>query len=200
MGKWIGDRVSIVDNENITTIVILPKKHRIKELLLFLWVLGFTFVGLFMMYLLIFGLDDLAISTDDIEGVKDKQKIYLVVFLGFWVYFEYKTVKALLWYKFGKELLKIDEVALSVKKSIFGYGKAHRYFFENIKNFSQVKEDNTSFNQFFENAFWTIGTDSLVFEYFGKTKSIGRRLDEKSAKLLLRLIDDRVKKQLKKKS
>ena len=85
---------------------------------------------------------------------------------------------------------------MSIKKSIFSYGKASRFLFQNIKNFSQRKDENTSFGAYFENAFWALGTDALVFDYFKKTKSFGRRLDANSSRLLLRLIDDRVKKQL----
>ena len=121
------------------------------------------------------------------------------MFLGFWAYFEYKTLRALLWYRFGKELIRIDNDGLSLKKSIFSYGKAHRYFFENIKNFHQRKEESTSFGTFFENAYWAMGTDALVFDYNKKARSFGRRLEPKTSRLLLRLIDDRVKKKLKRK-
>lgn len=199
MIKWIGDRISTKDHQDHTTIIIYPKKEKVKEFLLLLWVLGFTFVGIYMFYLLLWGLDDVLVNGDDVEEIRDKQKIYLIVFLGFWIYFEYKTVMALLWYKFGKELIKIDDVAVSIKRSIFSYGKASRYLFENIKDFKTVEQDNTTFSHFFDNAYWTIGTDALSFSYFGKTKLFGRRLDEKSAKLLLRFIDDRVKKRMRKK-
>lgn len=199
MTKWIGDRISVVDSEGETTIVIRPIRVLWKEILLLVWVLSFTFVGVVVFYLLATGFSSLSYPTPPTQQELDNQFIYGVVFLGFWAYFEYKTVKALLWYRFGKELLKIDSQALFLKKSILSYGKAHQYFFENIKNFSQRKNEETSFNMFFENAYWAMGTDALLFDYHGKTKSFGRRLDERTGKLLLRLIDDRVKKQLKKK-
>ena len=196
MAKLIGDRISVEDDQNKTTIVIYPVRNKLKEFLLTFWVLGFTFVGLVMVYLLMFGLEDVAIKAEDIQDAREKQRVYLAVFISFWLFFEYKIVKALLWYKFGKELLSIDEVALSIKKSTFKYGKSNRYFFENIKKFSLIEQKTTSFNHFFENSYWSIGTDSMDFEYFGKVKPFGRRLDEKTAKILLKLIDDRVKKRL----
>lgn len=198
MTKWIGDRISVEDTDGITTIVINPIRVWWKEILLTLWVVSFTFVGLFMLYLLLTDFASLNYdgpkSADDI----DAQTIYAIVFLGFWAYFEFKTLKSLLWYRFGKELIRIDNEAFSLKKSILSYGKAHRYFFENMKNFHQRKEEPTSFNNFFENAYWALGTDALVFEHYGKAKSFGRRLDQKNGRLLLRLIDDRVKKKLRK--
>lgn len=198
MTKWIGDRISIEDFEQTTTIVIRPLRSKIKEFFLLIWVLGFTFVGFTMLYLLF--TDFAGLNYNDVITAEDKdsQFIYGIVFMGFWFYFEYKTVKALLWYRFGKELIKIDNDALFLKKSILTYGKANRYFFENIKNFHQRKFEEGSFGGFFENAYWALGTDELVFQYQGKTKSFGRRLDEKSGRLLLRLIDDRVRRKLKK--
>lgn len=199
MTKWIGDRVSVEDSQERTTIVIRPVRVMWKELLLSLWVIAFTFVGLAIFYLLITGFAGLTYDTPPTEEELDNQLIYGIVFMGFWAYFEYKTVKALLWYRFGKELINIDDQALHLKKSILSYGKAHRFFFENMKKFGQRKDVETSFNTFFENAYWAMGTDALIFDYHGKTKSFGRRLDERTARLLLRLIDDRVKKRLKKK-
>ncbi|WP_027418377.1 hypothetical protein [Crocinitomix catalasitica] len=196
MSKWIGDRVSFEDDNNITTIIIRPLRVWWKEMLLTLWVLGFTFVGLVMIYLVFTGFASLNYQGEVDQETIDNQLIYGIVFIAFWAYFEFKVLKSLLWYRFGKELIKINETDMSIKKSIFSYGKASRFLFQNIKNFSQRKDENTSFGAYFENAFWALGTDALVFDYFKKTKSFGRRLDANSSRLLLRLIDDRVKKQL----
>lgn len=199
MGKWIGDRISTEDQPDSTTIVILPKIQRWKEWLLTLWVVGFTFIGAVMIYLLLGGIYSLQVVGDNVEDIRDQQLVYTIVFLGFWAYFEYKVVKALLWYKFGKELIKINRDALWIKRSVLSYGKSQQYFFENIKNFHQIKHDDTGFAQFFENAYWSLGTDALAFDYFTKGKSFGRKLDEKTAKLLIRFMDDRIKTLRKKK-
>lgn len=199
MTKWIGDRISHEDNNGITTIVIRPIKSNWKEWLLTFWVFSFTFVGLVMIYLLFTNFEALNYAEAPDEETLQNQTIYAFIFIAFWAYFEYKTAKSLLWYKYGKELIMIDSEALSIKKSIMSYGKANRFFFENIKDFHQLKEEPTNFNNFFENAYWALGTDSLTFKYFNKSKSFGRRLKEQDGRLLLRLIDDRVKKQLKKK-
>ena len=199
MVKWIGDRISHEDKDGITTIVIRPIKNGWKEWLLTFWVFSFTFVGLVMIYLLFTDFEALNQGNNPDDETLQNQTIYAVVFIAFWAYFEYKTVKSLLWYKYGKELLMIDDEALSIKKSILSYGKAQRYFFENIKEFHQRKPEPTNFNNFFENAYWAIGTDALAFEYFGKQKSMGRRLTDQHGRLLLRLIDDRVRKKLKQK-
>lgn len=199
MVNWIGDRISVQDIDHITTIVIHPVRVWWKEILLTLWVTGFTFVGLVMIYMLMTDFAslqyDVAPTDDDIRN----QVIYAIVFLSFWAYFEYKILKALLWYRFGKELIRIDGDGFTLKKSILSYGKANRYFFENMKEFQQRVEEETSFSNFFENAYWAMGSDAIVFNHYKKIISFGRRVEDKSARLLVRLIDDRIKKQIKRK-
>lgn len=191
----IGDRISAVDHEDqTTTIIIMPKRVMWKEALLTLWLAGFSFVGITLIYILATGVQQLNSRPDMTAEDYDNQIIYLIVFLGFWAYFQFRTTRAWLWYRFGRELIKIDETSLSIKRSILGYGKAKRYFFENIKKFSLIKEDKFNFGNFFENSFWAMGTDILSFDYFNKVITFARRVDLKEARSLQRLIDDRVKK------
>lgn len=199
MVNWIGDRISVQDSDGITTIVIEPKRTWWKEILLTLWVLGFTFVGLVMLYSLATNFSGVNYDEMPTEDQIRNQTIYAVVFLSFWAYFEYKTVKALLWYRFGKELIRIDGDGFTLKKSILAYGKANRYFFENMKEFQQRVDEATSFGAYFENAYWALGTDAIIFNHHKKVISFGRRVDAKSGRLLVRLIDDRIKKQIKRK-
>ena len=199
MAKMIGDRISYEDHSDYTTIIILPLRKRIMELLLTAWVFSFTFVGLYLIYVLFAGVENLNAPEDFTEEDYRNQQIYLVVFIGFWIYFEYKTVRALLWYRFGKELIRIDKDALFVKRSTLSYGKQKRFFFENIKDFHQFVQEKTSFGYYFENAYWTVGTDSIRFKYHGKNQAFGRKLNEKDTKNLMRFIADRSKKWGKKK-
>ncbi len=196
MEKWIGDRISTFTNKDYTSIIIYPKRERWKEALLIAWVLGFTFVGLYMIFLLLFGLDSIDNSgiKGDPQEVLRNQKIYLSVFIGFWVYFEYKVVYGLLWLLFGKELIKIDGEKVTLKNSIFSFGKAKKYFNDNIKKIELIEHKPLSFGFDYENAFWRKGTDSLLFEYLNKPITFAKKLNEKEAKLLMRLMVDRVKK------
>jgi len=190
----IGDRISTEKHKEYTTIIISPLKQRFKETLLFAWVLSFSFIGIYLIYVLSSGVELLNAPADFTEEDFQTQKIYLVVFIGFWAYFEYKTLRALLWYKFGMELIKIDREAIHIKRSVLSYGKSNRFFFENIRDFHHTQTKKTSFNYFFENAYWTVGTDSIQFQHFGKHYSFGRKLGDKDTMLLMRFIAERIKK------
>ena len=195
MAKFIGDRISTEDHERSTTIVITPKRVLWKEILLGFWCAGFTFAGCYIIYLLWFGgIDQLEVGINFDEEVRRQQIIYLFIFLAFWAYIEYVTIKAFLWIVFGKELIMIDSEAMSVKKSIWTYGKSQRFFFENIKNFKYEKPDTHSMNTFLDNAYWSVGTEVYKLDYMGKSKTFGRKLDEKEAKQLFKFLSDRLKK------
>ncbi|UKN01505.1 hypothetical protein K6119_17410 [Paracrocinitomix mangrovi] len=199
MTKFIGDRISMEDHERSSTVVILPKRVRWKDILLISWVVGFTFAGLYIVYLLFFGgINELKVGVNYDEEIRKQQVIYLAIFTGFWVYFEYLTLKTVLWYLFGKELIQIDTEALTFKRSTLSYGKANRYFFENIKKIEYIKPDDTSLNQFLTNAYWSLGADAIKIYTKGKEKTFGRRLSEKEAKRLLKFINERSKKWRKK--
>jgi len=200
MEKLIGDRISTYTEKEFTSIIVYPKRTRWKETVLFTWVIAFSIIGFYMIYLLIGGglekIDNTGLEGDSAEILKN-QKIYLGVFVGFWIYFEYKVVKGLLWLTLGKEMIKISKDTLSIKNSIMSYGKSNSYFFENIKGMGLVQHEKLSFGFDYENAFWRKGTDSIIFEHRAKAVSFGRKLDEKESRLLHRFIIDRIKKQSK---
>ena len=147
MEKWIGTRINYNDTPKECTIIVGPKRTRWKEAILFAWLLGFTLVGLYMIYMLVWGIDYL--DNSQIEGDPDEilrnQKIYFAIVIAFWAYFEYKVLKGFLWLIGGKELIKINKDEITIKNSFLGYGKANRYFTDNVKNWSLVEHKTYSF-------------------------------------------------------
>ena len=196
MEKYIGERISTYVDKKYTSIIVFPEIKRWKEALLFAWVIGFTAVGVIVIYLFFGGLDSL--DNTGLEGtpeeIKHNQKIFTGVFIMFWMYFEYQVIKGLLWVILGKELIRINEDTLSIKNSIMSYGKSKRYFYENIKEMDLIQQEEMSFSFNYENAFWRKGTDSIVFTHKSKSTSFGRKLNKKDARLLYRFIQDRIKK------
>jgi hypothetical protein len=122
--KWIGNRVSFVDDKLKTTIVIQPETSFWIQAIIGAWVAMWLVIG----GTIIWSIFSLILSN--------QEKIILYVFLSFWFYYAFRVIKSFLWLKWGKELLKIDEVALFYKKSIKSYGKSKPYYFENIKKIS----------------------------------------------------------------
>jgi hypothetical protein len=100
--------------------------------------------------------------------------------------------------RWGKELLKIDEVALFYKKSIKSYGSSKPYYFENIKKISLDIPKERSLQIAWESSPWIRGGERISFEYMGKVIKIGQKLNEKDAKLLFQLVTKKIEEKLKK--
>ena len=112
--------MSVQRSEGRFSVVISGKVEPWKEALLFAWVFAWTACGIYFLYTFLNATDrDL--------------KLGLMVMLIFWAYFEMRIGKALLWRKFGKELIRLKDGVLSFKNDINGYGKSQDHFVQNIE-------------------------------------------------------------------
>lgn len=182
--KWIGNRISFVDEKNRTTVVVYPEKKTWITGLMGAWVSMWMVIGATITW---------ALFT---LKLTEKEEIILCVFLVFWMYYAIKVTRSLFWMLWGKELIMIDEVALHYKRSVRNYGKSIPYYFENIMKFSLQHPKEGSFQAVWESSPWISGGERLEFEYQGKTVRFGRKLEEKDAKLLFDLVTKKVEERL----
>lgn len=184
--KWIGKRISFVDEKTKTTIVIEPDKNFWINGLMGAWLAMWFSIG----FIVIWAMNSLTLTK--------QESIILVVFLSFWAYYAFKVSRSFLWLLYGKELIKIDETAFHFKKSIKSYGKNIPYFFENISDFSVKIPEKNSLQFVWESSPWVNGGERLVFQYFGKEIFFGRKLNEQDAKLLFNLVRKKISERNKK--
>lgn len=178
--KFISERISFRKSPDETTIIITGKIDRSKESLLLAWILAWSFCGILILVSL-FG------------DFPREQKLYFIIFLSFWAYFEYKVINVFRYRKWGKEYLRIADGKLSIKRSISKIAKANEYFIENIKNLSIIEKNNKNFFQQLEQSFWTIGDEAVSFECLGKYIKFGIQLDKNEANKLFKLIKEELK-------
>lgn len=171
--KTISERVSYKDHDDCTTIVISPKIDRWKETILTVWIVAWTFCGAFFLF-----------EFFTVEHDKETS-LALIIMLSFWVYFEYKIGKAVLWRKYGAEYFRIEDNQLFYKRSIMNYGKAKIFFCDNIKQIIKVDRSNLSPFSFLEKSAWYIGGETLQFTHKDKVVPFAMQLsDQETAKLL----------------
>lgn len=187
MMKWIGKRISFVDDKNKTTIVIEPESSFWVNGLMGAWVAMWMVIGGIFVWSLV------ALQLNN------QEYIILVVLLAFWFYYAVRVSRSFFWLLWGKEWIKIDEVSLIYKKSIKGYGRAVPYFLENIQKIRVSVPKERSFQSAWEASPWVVGGERIEFDYMHKLVRFGRKIDEKDAKLLYQLIIKKVEQQLKKK-
>lgn len=176
----IGDRIRAVEEGSETTITIDPSIESWKMTLLFAWLVAWTASGLVIVLQLL--------SPQDGEVF-----IFILVYLAFWSYFEYKIVHAWLWRKWGSEVIKLDQGNFLIKRDIRGYGKVKTFFKENIRNMRLEEFKPKSFAQSYSRSFWVVGGETILFNNFHDTYGLGLQLEEKDSKNLLSYIKKRMR-------
>jgi hypothetical protein len=130
--------------------------------------------------------------------LSQQEKLIVGIFMVFWCYYAFRVFRSFFWLLWGKELIKIDEVAMHYKKSIRSYGRSVPYYLENVQKMELFVPKEKSFQSVFEDSPWVSGGERIVFDYLGKPIRVGRKLDEKDAKLLFQLITKKIEERIKK--
>ena len=178
--KWIGKRVSFIDDKQKTTIVIYPENITWVNGLMGAWVAMWFAIGAIVVW---------SFFTFKLNN---QELIALLIFMSFWLYYALKVGRSFLWLLWGKELIKIDETALHYKKSIKNYGASTPYYLDNIGKMSITEPKEHSFQAVWEASPWITGSERIEFDYKGKTIRFGKKLISKDSKLLLNLITNRI--------
>lgn len=184
--KWIGKRISFVEEKNKTTIIIYPEDLAWVKAVMGAWVAMWLTIGAVITWAYF----KLPLSK--------QENIILIVFMAFWLYFAVKVIRSFFWLLWGRELIKIDEVSVSYKRSIKGYGKAGIYYIENILKIRVVEVEPNSIQSIWEKSPWIKGGERIEFEHKDKAILFGRKINHQDTKLLFRLISKRLDEQSRK--
>lgn len=177
----IGDRIKYASEAGTLEVSVSGKIPKWQESLLFFWVLAWSLCGIFIIQYL-FG-----------DWPKE-QKIFLVVYLAFWGFFEYKAVHAWFWRKFGFESIIVKGGEIFLKNDILGRGKTTKYFTDNVKDFGWLTSNPKSFGSVYFKSFWMVGGETIGFTHLGQKVTLGMQLDEKDAAKLVGVIRRHFKK------
>ncbi len=189
--KWIGKRISFVDNQDKTTVIITPETVGIYKALIGAWFFMWMTAGIAGIW---------AYRTFEVKkGMENQLQIIFLIFVAFWIYYTIRVGRTFFWLLWGKEFLKIDKISMTIKTSIRNYGKAKEFYIENISKIKLSMPEKKSFQAAYENTPWIRGGERLEFEYQGKVIRFGRKLDEQEAKQLFQLITARLDAHLKSK-
>lgn len=165
------DRVSYRRTKDATTVVVSARVEKWKEALLVAWVLAWTVSGGFFI-------------AELFNDPSEDQRLYLIILLSFWLYFEVRIGKAMFWRLFGMEFIRLKDGTLTLKKSMKKLGKAQDYFIDNIRDLAVIERADHSISKQFDSSFWVIGGETVKFDYMGKEIRFGRQLKNEEAKQL----------------
>ncbi len=178
--KYLSSRISYQQKGDALSIVITGKVERWKETALVTWVLAWTGCGIYFMYQL----------GQDLPG-ETKMGIFIMLF--FWLYFEFRVGRALLWRLWGFEQIRFTPGQMSIKRNIKGYGKRVDYFLQNIGTFKKVETSERSIMSSMEESFWVVGGERIYFEHLEKKIGVGMQLSPEETHRLLELLQRQLK-------
>lgn len=178
--EYIGKRISIMRRENELSIVVISLGDKVKNMYLFSWLFLWTLSGFIV-------LSQYFILSDP------DSKTAIIVWMGFWAYFEYKIVNAYLWRRSGKEKIKISGNKLFYKRDVSGRGKIKVFETDFIKDLRVIEHKENSFLENLNKSYWVIAGEKLAFDYYGKEIKFGLQLEEADAKSLLKLMKNEIK-------
>lgn len=189
--KWLSSRISFHRHkEGYTTVIISTKVEKWKESLIFGWLSIWTILGAVILYFLISG----NYSESMLKNTEKKDlQLYLLIFLIFWAYFEYRAIKVYLWRKKGMEYFKVSKGKLILKKAFGKYGKAQEYLISNISNLDLIPFKENGYARVMSGSFWDVGNQTVSFDYHGQKIMFGAQLDKNEASSLKKFIDAELK-------
>lgn len=181
MVKYIGKRISHSEKNGELIIVISSKIEGWQQRLIFIWLCAWSFCGVYVFY---------ELFNDHHKDLK----LMLMIYLIFWLYFEYKAFYVYLWRKWGVELIKVNSESIQIKNDIRSYGTVRVYDTENIKQLKKSEIKEKSFTKAFGSSFWTLTEKAIYFNYFHKTIAFGIQLNNKESSDVIKLISNHLRK------
>lgn len=166
--EFISERVSVERKADSLSVVISARLPRAKEALLIAWFLAWSVCGIF-------------IAVEAAKLPPGQMRSFFFAFLAFGVWFAVRIGRVVLWRLKGFEIWRLKGDVLTIKDSIFGYGRANEYFVENIQRFGPIAVEETSWKWQLNDSFWVMGGERVGFEHAGKKVVVGKGLTRQEA-------------------
>lgn len=184
--KSISERISIAESSdesgNITwSVVVLPLKDKLKLIGLGVWILLWTICGL------------LIIGSYKLTSTQE-QKIFIIVFTFFWLYYEWKTTKVFLWRRWGKEKLWLKNKILVIENIVMNQKSTQAFRIEDINSIEAEEFNETSFFDYISNSFWSKGKPRIKFNVLGKNLYFAHQINDKETKEIIRELKKAIEK------
>lgn len=178
--EYIGKQISVKQKDQELSIVILSTVNKVKRTILFCWFFLWSACGVI-------------VFTQAFLIKDENTKVAIIVWLGFWAYFEYKIFTAYMWRKFGMEKIKLRDNKLFYKRDVAGRGKIKVFEYDFIKDFRIIDKKENSFLDILNNSYWVVGGERIAFDYYGKEIKLALQVDEGEAEGLYKLLKQKIK-------
>lgn len=177
--KVISNRVSIYKTDKVLSIVILPTDNKKKLGLLFLWLMAWTVCGLIVM-VNYFKLHD------------QNSKLFTIIYLSFWAYFEFSIMRVFIWKKYGREKIWIQDGEINYLREINNKGKTKTFNLDLVSKLQLVELSRSSFADTINQSFWVKGGERLEFFSQSQTIRVGMQITDEEARQIMKEVNSRI--------
>ena len=174
--KVIGDRISILKKEKLLSVVILPTTDKKKLGFLFLWLLAWTVCGII-------------VFVNYFKFTEQREKLFILIYLSFWLYFEFNIARAFIWKKFGKEKLWIQDGIIHYQREINKKGKIQEFNLDLISQFQLIELKPTRFSDIVNQSFWVKGGERIEFSSQVKVIRLGLQITDNEANSIIKEVN-----------
>lgn len=174
--KVIGERISIFKKENVLSVVILSTTEKMKLRLMFLWLMAWTVCGII-------------VFANYFRVTDQNSKLFIIIYLAFWFYFEFNIIRTFMWKRNGKEKLWIKDGALHYQREINGKGKIQDFDLNVISPLELIELKPTRFSDTINQSFWIKGGERLQFQSQSKLVLLGMQITDEEAKKIMKEIN-----------
>lgn len=145
-------------------------------------------LNLLLAWLILWSAGGIIIISQFFSNHDRNTKLFMLVWLAFWAYYEYKAITAYRWKKFGRELITIDHEKITIVNEVKGRGVPFIVKARELKDIRTIDFKSKEFSVVMSNSFWSMGGETILFNYSGKSYGFGKQLTEEEALPLLKNI------------
>jgi hypothetical protein len=177
--KVISKRISIYKTDKVLSIVILPTDNKKKLGLLFLWLMAWTVCGLIVL-------------INYFKLQEQNSKLFTIIYLSFWAYFEFSIMRVFIWKKFGREKIWVQDGELNYKREINNKGKVKSFNLDLVSKLTLIELSRSSFVDSINQSFWVKGGERLEFTSQAQTIRLGMQISDEEARQIMKELNARL--------
>jgi hypothetical protein len=172
----ISDRISILRKPDVLSIVILPTTDKRKLGLMFLWLLAWSVCGVI-------------VFANYFRVTERDARLFIIIYLAFWSYFEFNIIRAYVWKRFGREKLWLQHGKLNYQREIRRKGKIRSFNLDLVGRMTLIPFRAQNLADNFYQSFWVKGGERLEFTVQGRTYRLGMQINEAEAGTILKEVN-----------
>ena len=108
------------------------------------------------------------------------------IYSAFWAFFAFRIAKVWLWRKRGVEVITVDRRGMSISNAFGARGLPDFFAHGRYSLPQRIEENPQQILRTFEQAFWSMGGETLQFSSGKRTMVLGKQLSDRDADTLLK--------------